>query len=84
VGGSTAVVPSNPSNGARCRGSGALGETDATWDRPERHLWIRRGARQPQHAGRPCNGPRASRGFVTARPKQSGGKLLEGGVGEAG
>jgi hypothetical protein len=69
-------------HGAEARG--ALGEAAATWDRPERRLWIRRGARQPRRAGRPCNGPRASRGFITARPNQSVGKLLEGGVGEAG
>jgi plasmid stability protein len=63
-----------------------LGEAAATWDRPERHLWIRRGARQPRRAGRPCNGPRASRGSVTARPNPSARKLLEEGegVGEAG
>jgi hypothetical protein len=38
----------------------------------------RRGARQPQRAGRPSNRPRTSRGFVAARPNPSAGVLLEG------
>jgi hypothetical protein len=39
--------------------------------------WLRRVGR-PRRAGHPCNGCRASRGFVAARPNRGSGGLLEG------
>jgi hypothetical protein len=62
----------------RCRSSGALGvllrlrvARGAATDKRRGGGW------QPRCAGRPCNGPRASRGLVTARSNPSAGGLLE-------